>query len=304
MYKVKEMNEKKKCPNCGLLIDSDMEKCPYCGAMIKEEEEKINKSSKMNVSNTSKTQEKQKFDKSILKFTERNDVSTIKEVSLFLVNFLGLSLITFLIAIIANQFNPSFISTSVGNSMLFFASYFILFGIFLLILNKDLIKVSKKFLEGRTYLYGVSYGFLVILLTALYNVAIHYFVPGLSQNNNESSLESIITNYPFLSIIVMGLIGPFCEELGYRYGLFSLVRKWNRVAAYIITIIIFTIIHFDFTSSNMLNELCNAPSYAIAGLLFSYVYDKEGIETSSIAHMTNNLFSVIMAILSEVLLHG
>ena len=32
------MNEKKKCPYCGLLIDSDMEKCPYCGNFMPKEE--------------------------------------------------------------------------------------------------------------------------------------------------------------------------------------------------------------------------------------------------------------------------
>lgn len=297
------MNEKKKCPNCGLLIASDSEKCPYCGCMVQEEELRAMKSSKI-VNNDNPKKEKNKFDKSILKFAERNDVSIPKEISLFLVIFVGLFLIAFVLGLIVSKYNKNFALTVNGISVTFFAEYLILFSVFLLILNKDLFTKFKKFLNKRTYLYGISYGFLVIVLTALYSLIISYFYPNLTVNDNESSLRNIIKNYPVFSLIIAGFIGPFCEELGYRLGLFSLIRRWNRVAAYVGTAIVFALIHFSFSNPDVLVELLNIPSYLIAGFVFCYVYDKEGIETSSVAHMTNNCFAIIMTILSGVLTNG
>ena len=293
------MNEKKKCPNCGLLIDSDMEKCPYCGYVIKSDDYKANET-KMVVDNKVEEKPKFKIDKNVIKFNEPRDVSIVKEISLFLTVFIGLSLINILVAYIVKLIDAEYLKTTNGVGVINLASYAILFITLMLILIKDYKKVFTNFIKNRTYLYGVAYGFLNILITATYSYIVTYFYPGFSQNDNENSLEAIIKIYPILSVLIFGIIGPMCEEIGYRLGLFSVLRRWNRPMAYVLVGIIFGFIHFDYTSTNLIIEFLNLPAYIFAGLLFSYIYDKEGIETSMTAHITNNVFSIVMTILSGV----
>lgn len=297
------MNEKKKCPNCGLLIDSDMDKCPYCGYFIKNDNNKPAES-KMIVKNKVEEKPKVKFDKSVIKFNEPRDVSIIKEIILFLLNLFGLTFLSLLVAYIVKLVNPELLKTANGDGIINFLAYVLLFGTFMLILIKDYKKVFGNFKKNRTYLYGIGFGFLNILITAVYSYIVTYFYPGFGSNYNENNLVEIIKIYPIISIVIFGIIGPMCEEIGYRLGLFSLVRKWNRPMAYVITAVVFGFIHFDFTNANLTLEFLNLPAYILAGLLFSYVYDKEGIETSMTAHITNNLFSIIMTILSGVLANG
>ena len=297
------MNEKKKCPNCGLLIDSDMDKCPYCGYFIKNDNNKPAES-KMIVKNKVEEKPKVKFDKSVIKFNEPRDVSIIKEIILFLLNLFGLTFLSLLVAYIVKLVNPELLKTANGDGIINFLAYVLLFGTFMLILIKDYKKVFGNFKKNRTYLYGIGFGFLNILITAVYSYIVTYFYPGFGSNDNENNLVEIIKIYPIISIVIFGIIGPMCEEIGYRLGLFSLVRKWNRPMAYVITAVVFGFIHFDFTNANLTLEFLNLPAYILAGLLFSYVYDKEGIETSMTAHITNNLFSIIMTILSGVLANG
>ena len=104
-------------------------------------------------------------------------------------------------------------------------------------------------------------------------------------------------NYIVFALIIFGLIGPICEELTYRVGLYSLTKRWNRTAAYIITPIVFGLIHFNWESltiggNTLVNELCNLPDYIVAGVLFSYYYEKGGFACSATAHVVNNLVAL------------
>ena len=61
---------------------------------------------------------------------------------------------------------------------------------------------------------------------------------------NEEGVRGIVDQFPVLSLIVLGVLGPACEELAYRSGAFNLLRRWNRVVAYIVVGILFGFIHF------------------------------------------------------------
>ena len=76
-----------------------------------------------------------------------------------------------------------------------------------------------------------------------------------------------------------------------------LCKRKNRILAYVATIIIFTLIHFDFGAKTMTNELLNIPYYAAAAFAFTFAYDQYGFAASVTAHVANNLFSVITEII-------
>lgn len=296
------MNEKKKCPNCGLLIDSDMKSCPYCGFILdeKEDDKEENQIDKNRVDEKKIVQrltneETKKPKVKFLSSKNEENISYIKRLLLFFFMIIGLSLISSLVVVISNKVNPYFLKTLTGQAIINFSLYFVAFGACLLILNSDCIKVFKKYTKGKTYLNGISYGVLLIILSSTYNVIIHFFFPDLNSNNNENTINQIVGAFPILSIIIFGVIGPMCEEFAYRLGLFGFLKKYNRTFAYIISALIFGFIHFDF-EGDMFTELLNIPSYIMSGLFLCYVYDIKGLETSTIAHATNNLVSIILTI--------
>lgn len=133
----------------------------------------------------------------------------------------------------------------------------------------------------------------------------------MSVNANQSTINSILIDFPVLSFIVFGVMGPVCEELTYRAGLFSLLKRKNRVFAYLLTGIIFGFIHFDFSCLmqtgtqtyndymvNMINEFLNLPDYILAGLFLSFIYDWKGIGASTFSHMLYNCVALTINIIS------
>ena len=134
------------------------------------------------------------------------------------------------------------------------------------------------------------------MFNLFYNLILSLAGVSIADNANESSLNSIVTAFPMASLLFFAFIGPVCEELTYRVGLFSLTKRVNRIFAYIVTIIVFTLIHFDFTSKTMVNELLNIPFYAFAAFVFTFLYEKFGLASSVSAHITNNLFSLLVSI--------
>ena len=176
-------------------------------------------------------------------------------------------------------------------------TYCIVFCILLFVSKPGLSGLFKSFKNKRNYL-GV-----IIAIAIIYSFNIFYGIilsltgAKVVDNNNQESLESVITIYPIISLIVFGIIGPACEELTYRVGLFDLLKRKNRYLAFVLTIIIFTLIHFDFGSSTMVNELLNIPYYAAAAFAFTYVYDQYGFSASLTAHIINNMFSIIVSII-------
>ena len=128
-----------------------------------------------------------------------------------------------------------------------------------------------------------------------------------SDNINQSSAVNLVVTYPLLSIIVIGVIGPLCEELAYRAGLFSFLKRINSIFAYIISALIFALIHFDFNSiivgfetsnwSILINELINLPPYVFAGLTFTFLFEKFGFGCGLFAHILNNVYSIFATLL-------
>lgn len=291
------MNEKKKCPNCNLSIDSDMEKCPYCGYIIPKESEIKEQKPKEDLNKESALNEPFSLTKG---FVRKEDVSIKKELTLFLTSFVGINVIAFIIQLITVIFNPYFATSIKGGAFINFSVYLIVFGIFLLTVKNDIVRLISKFKKLRTYLYGISYGLLIIFVSITYNFVVSKIVGNFTSNNNENAINNIVKLYPFLSVIIFGIIGPITEELSYRLGLFSLIRRRNRTLAYLLTGLFFGLIHFNFLNPSLI-ELVNLPNYIISGLLLSYFYDKEGIETSIIAHCFNNLASILITILGAMI---
>jgi membrane protease YdiL (CAAX protease family) len=179
----------------------------------------------------------------------------------------------------------------------------------LLTITAYMISITMLFaLIGRTYfdklidglkkhnniIRGIAIGVIIVTVTVLYNLLINTLV-STGSNINEQSVESLTIRRPFEAFLIIVIIAPIFEEYIYRFGLFGFFKKKSRFLAYVFTILIFALIHFNISvePSEMINELLNLPSYLIAAGILSYAYDKYDISVSIYAHMFNNLIAFI-----------
>ena len=161
-----------------------------------------------------------------------------------------------------------------------------------------------EFTQKKSWIYGILGGIALIASSFIYSMIVSTFYQT-SGNTNQLVVNTMVEFYPIPCLLLLGIIGPIVEEFAYRVGLFSFLSRINRYLAYILTILIFGFIHFNFQFANideLINELINIPSYIIAGIILCYVYEKSSFAGSSIAHIINNAYGVIMMIIGNLLL--
>ena len=175
-------------------------------------------------------------------------------------------------------------------------AYIALLVTLLLIANKDLLKIIKSFGQWQSYLAGVICFASIFAFNIIYGNIINLLKTPVTDNANQASLEVIDAAFPVISMVIFGFVGPICEEITYRVGLFSLLKRKNRVVAYLVTIVVFALIHFNLSTNidKLINELLNLPYYMFAAFAFSFTYDRFGFAGSVTGHIINNVFSLAM----------
>ena len=228
-------------------------------------------------------------------------IPAVKQIAVFLTGWIGfriLALIVQIVAIaIANRSgqDPVALLNSVDGAMITnTVAYISLLIVLVLIINVDFVKLGKSFKNYQSYIAGAVCLVSIFAFTYIYSIFLSVLKLTTTDNANESSLQEISASYKFLSLFVFGIIGPICEELTYRVGLFSYFKRKSRVLAYVITILVFALIHFNFSTDPaiLLNEILNLPFYMFAAFAFSFTYEKFGLAGSLTAHIANNLISL------------
>lgn len=271
------------CPNCGTKVDDAKYACPNCD---------------------------HKFEKNL-----KNKAITLipfwRQIIVFVVGFLFFQLFAygFSYAISAAALAEygqgtyayySFIFSIKRSALINFTSYFVIFGVLIGILVLDAHDLLKTFRGWRPIVAGLIGLGAILVFNMIYNSILSLTGLVIKDNANENSINSIVSQYPILSLLVFGFIGPICEEITYRVGLFSFFSRIHKILAYVLTIIIFAFIHFDFDSSTIINELLNMPLYGFAAFVFSYLYDHYGFAGSVYAHISNNVISIGTAIIGNL----
>lgn len=226
-----------------------------------------------------------------------------KQLVVFLTGWIGFRIFALIIEVIAaiiaqfNGLNVVAILNTVNGAMITNTlAYLSLLVALVLIINIDFVKLFKSFKHYQSYIAGFVCLVAIILFQYVYLVSLNALNLLPKDNANESSIQQISTTFKFSSLIVFGILGPVCEELTYRVGLFSLLKRKSKWAAYVFTMIIFAFIHFNFslTPSVLLNEILNLPLYMFAAIAFSFTYDKFGLAGSLTAHIANNIISLTL----------
>ena len=175
-------------------------------------------------------------------------------------------------------------------------AYSFLFATMMAVVFMDIPKFIHKFKGWKPYVFALAFAGGILVFDIFYTNIVNLFRP-IDTSSNEASVRSVIDLYPVASIFILGIIGPLCEELAYRVGLFGLLRRVNRILAYAVTGIVFGFLHFDFTSPDIVNEFIFLPTYIFPGIAFAVAYDLFGLPCSWTAHSINNLFAIIAHLL-------
>ena len=260
----------KKCTNCETYYDPTLEKCPGCH---KHNELYLNR--------------------------EINDkiayMHPIAQIGLFLAGF---SLAGMLIAeIICALFIRQIADDSMKNVLLLVTTYLVMFvGLSTIVLTTRRKHFFSKYKRGLDYIYGIGYAITVILAASLVGALLSLFHTA-ADNNNQTVAIGIAKSYPLLAFVIMGILGPICEELTYRVGLYSFLRRINKYLAFAVTIVVFALIHFDFMAEDLVNELWALPSYIISGAILTLAYEHRGPACSMTAHVVYNTIAFCLMLI-------
>ena len=289
------------CPNCGKTIDCIATRCPHCHVELTQPA----------VANPRDAKEFHRFENYV-------QVSFIKEMILFLTGWLGFKLLGMLAGIIAIAIGAGTewgdgVSTlqewselPAVNFWINASSYMALFIVVGGILWRD---GWIEFAHSYKKIFNIAIGVAGLIATIVTNTLYSLIVTGIfaafgrempSINGNEQTIRDMIfTNLP-LAYLVFGIIGPFTEEITYRVGLFSFFGRSKGWIAYLISCIIFGLIHLKWenlgTTEGLASEFIALPTYIGGGAILAFVYEKGGISASYTSHMLNNILSLTLTV--------
>lgn len=230
-----------------------------------------------------------------------------KQLFLFFLGWIGLLgfaiVFSTLLGVIVPLFLPLEETEIFFNSDVFFTyvnalTYFTLLMIGIVLIWPYLRATFIPALFSGQWWLGIPFTF-AILFTSFGLVSI-YDALGiqLEDNQNQAAIVRLVKDSPIISLLTFGFLGPIVEEWTYRLGLFQYLKGRSTWVAYLVTLTIFGFIHFDFTATNLTNELLNLPIYLVAGAWFCFLYDRFGLRVAMATHIFNNVLSVMSILIS------
>ncbi|MEG0977986.1 MAG: lysostaphin resistance A-like protein [Bacilli bacterium] len=230
-------------------------------------------------------------------------VDTFREVALLVTGIIGMFLISAIVGSIFGMIigskgeivtNLSPLQSLISLSI----TQFLVLIIMIATMYPYLKYIRKSFLKYKSIIIGVLAGGFLILFSFAYGSLISATLPDHVINGNEASLQPLVEALPALSFFILVLVGPFVEELTYRVGLFGAVNKWNKIAAYVVAVLIFSVMHISFSSgTDWISELVALPVYLVAAFILAYIYDNFGLSASFTAHAINNLYAFLVYVI-------
>lgn len=262
----------KKCPNCDTYHDPTLEQCPNC-----------HKTNELYA-------QRDIYDKMVF-------LHPLAQGGLFLGGFAYVGMV--FCQLFWSIFFGGIANEGLRNTLIVFFAYIMVFGgllsITLITRRKSFI---SKFTRPMDYLYGLGFAGLLVIASIVVGMIVSLFHTE-TINGNQATIEDTINNYPIIAVLIVILLGPVCEELTYRVGLYSFLRRYNFVLAIIVTSLVFGFIHFDFEAADLVNELWALPSYVVTGAILCLAYEHRGPACAITAHMAFNLIAFLEIIMDK-----
>ncbi len=237
------------------------------------------------------------------------DLPNYKALACFVIGWIGLSVVATIVYSIVNLFIdiPSLneLQSAKLLGIVNFACYAIICISILLVLGKNVIKkLLLQFKNLNKIGHGLTYGFLLLGSSIVYNLIVLSIYPEFGSNQNQNSVVDMITNLPVLSFFSVAIFAPIVEEITYRLCLTGTIAKRNKIIAIVVSSLLFGLIHSAFidfsflemTKEEIINEAIALPSYIISGLIMAFAYvNEDSLACSITAHITNNFVAFIQS---------
>ena len=262
----------KKCSNCNGYYDPTLFECPECHKRNELYDDKA-------------------FPTKVVFF------HPVAQIGLFVCGFAYIGML--ISELIASLF-VGFISQDelLQNALVLLLTYLMMYvGLMAIALSTRRDTFYNRFKRPFDYLIGLGYSGLIVGGALVVSLIVSFFYDG-ANNANQSAAIEISKNYPILAAFVLCVLGPICEEMTYRVGLYSFLRRINKYLAMIVTILVFALIHFDFFADDLINELWSLPTYLICGFILTLAYERHGPACSMTAHLFYNIFAFVMILLA------
>ncbi|MDQ0300425.1 membrane protease YdiL (CAAX protease family) [Salibacterium salarium] len=134
------------------------------------------------------------------------------------------------------------------------------------------------------------FGVFMVFIAQYIAILIEKYALGIEPGSqNTEDILSIVKAIPFFAFIV-AIIGPILEEIVFRKVIFgAFYKRFNFVISALLSALIFSVVHFDFTHILI---------YTAVGFTFSYLYVKTGrIIVPIVAHVAMNSYAVLINVL-------
>ncbi|MCQ2795422.1 MAG: CPBP family intramembrane metalloprotease [Bacilli bacterium] len=264
------VKKRRECKKCGKSIDAYVKRCPHCY---------------------------ERTGDSILppRFQNMIFLTDYKLLLIFLVGTVGFILFSLLLVQGLNYVSIDADLLSVLKNLI---PSILVLSVFACILSYDIKEVLNSFKKTIYHIRPILASLigLAIIIAFSYSYQGIFIACGhpIANSDNQTAIVNMCRNWPALSFFFVVLLAPLMEELTYRLGLFTILRKRNRYLAYIVTIIIFALGHFNFMTKDITNEFINLPLYVVPAFVLTALYEYEGVSSSVYTHVLNNLISFIV----------
>lgn len=176
-------------------------------------------------------------------------------------------------------------------------AYFVTMILTILFLRKDLYEDFLKLKEKK--LYYLVYSLLAIVIFLGITVGLEQIIRNFAPSSeNQTVIEFIMQNGGMVPMIIATVIfAPILEELIYRKSIFSILKNYSIPAAYILSIVAFTLPHVITSDySDMSQWILITIPYFVSALLLAIIYHKSNynIYVTIAVHIINNLIAVIL----------
>ena len=188
------------------------------------------------------------------------------------------------------------LDTTINDSLRNVLYYYTLFAVTVLLFHSYLAHTSSRFLDNlNRALSTMLLGLLVFyganeLIFRVCNVLFNS-----RTNLNDMTIAASINAAPRLTALIIVFLAPFVEEVLFRGLVFGCLKEKSRVAAYVISCVLFAFMHvWTFALSSWdWSYLILMLQYLVPGLVFAWAFDHSGtLWTSILLHATVNALAL------------
>mgnify|MGYP002334810737 CR=1 FL=1 len=173
------------------------------------------------------------------------------------------------------------LDTKISDSLANIIYYYVLFAIVLLLFHSFLAHTTSRFLGGVSR----------AMTTFCMGLLVFY-----GANELFYRVANVLFNAaPRLTALIIVFLAPFVEEVLFRGLVFGCLKEKSRVAAYVISCVLFAFMHvWTFALSSWdWSYLILMLQYLVPGLVFAWAFDHSGtLWTSILLHATVNALAL------------